>query len=183
MQFSIWKHSRISTQTPSTLDDRKALSFVSDKRKVLILVKSFSFHCFLSYTFHHIFLSLFQSLPSVFSLPSHDSGATFSLCYTSLFSSSLHVLSLLQLPWTFILSHLHQPWLLKEVPEFQAVSTTIKYYPQLAHKLNSNNQHSNTEGKTPCQLGCHHNTKPKWDSLKVLLKEHIELPGSTNVLT
>lgn len=68
MQFSIWKHSRISTQIHSTLDDRKALSFVSDKRKALILVKSFSFHCFLSYTFHHIFLSLFQSLSSVFSL-------------------------------------------------------------------------------------------------------------------
>lgn len=150
MQFSIWKHSRISTQTHSTLDNRKALLFVSDKRKVMILVKSFYFHCFLSYTFHHIFLSLFQLLSSVFSLPSHlllNSwlwGHLLTLLHISLLQ---HDLSLLQLPWTFILSHFHQPWQLKEVPEFQGVSTTIKHYPQLAHRLNSNNQHSNTERK------------------------------------
>lgn len=43
MQFSISKHGRISPQTHSTLDDGKTLSFVSDKGKVLILVKEIFF--------------------------------------------------------------------------------------------------------------------------------------------
>lgn len=143
MQFSIWKHSRMSAQTHSTPDDGKALSFVSDKGKALILVKYFfvCFHCFLSYTSYHVFLSLLHSVPSIFSLPPHLFlrpwfwGHLLPLLHTYLLQSTIWLVCFC---W---LGHPSSPTSASPKPRCSKfgihimVSSTIKYYPhKLTHK-------------------------------------------------